>query len=82
MYVYFVLRKLDFFRKNHAEFKNINYLITLYYTLMMYILEFGSVNWNPTQSGQIDKFKKLKICFIHMFDYRISSNDNLLAKLV
>lgn len=50
---------------------NIKCLTALYQALVIFILEFRSVIWNPFNFGQIVKLDNLQIRFILKFRYKI-----------
>jgi len=60
------LRVFGFIRRNCIEFKNPNCFILLYCSLVRSILEYGSVIWNPYQTGLINTIERVQKRFLRV----------------
>jgi len=65
------LRVFGFIRRNSWEFKNPCRFKILYFTLVRFILGYGSVVWNPHQTGLIDKIKSVQNRFSRVLAFKI-----------
>jgi hypothetical protein len=58
------MRMLGFIRRQCWDFNNIHCLRTLYCSLVRSNIEYGSILWNPSQSGHINSLNKIQSNFL------------------
>jgi hypothetical protein len=58
--------------RNYSKFNNPNCLNVLYFSLIISILEFGLVIWNPFQIELQNNLEKIQRRFLRMIAHKVS----------
>jgi hypothetical protein len=68
-------RMFGFVKRNCREFNDPTCLKILYCSLIRSLVEYGSIIWNPYQTGHITKIEKIQKRFLIMMRYKLKKID-------